>query len=141
MNWDAKYPKSGKPALEQIAEYIASPLWQEFCAFVEEGYGVTPQVEYSICSGAPGWNVKYKKGGRSLCTLYPQPGFYIALVVLGNREMPEAELMMPSCSAYTRELFQKTPFSCCGKWLMLYVQNPEVLGDAKKLIGLRARSK
>ena len=54
-----------------------------------------------------GWNVKYKKSGKSLCTLYPKQGYILALMPVGLREMNEAELLMPSCTQYTRTLFEQ----------------------------------
>ena len=68
MTWSEKYTQEFQPDLNAVAEYINSPLWTELLGFLEETYGVTPKIEYSKCSGAPGWNVKFKKGGRALCT-------------------------------------------------------------------------
>ncbi|KAB2952754.1 DUF3788 family protein [Heliorestis acidaminivorans] len=36
---------------------------------MEEAYQAKPHITYSKCSAQPGWNVKYKKSGKSLCTL------------------------------------------------------------------------
>lgn len=66
MNWLESYPKSQEPSLEQIEAFIHSPLWNGLCAWTEKTYGIAPKVEHSTCSGAPGWNVKYKKSGRAL---------------------------------------------------------------------------
>jgi hypothetical protein len=45
---------------------------------------VKPKLSYSGCSmdgGAwKGWNVKYKKSGKVLCSLYPKQGYFLALV-------------------------------------------------------------
>jgi hypothetical protein len=111
MTWSEEYPKASEPALEQMAEYTGSPLWQELCGFVETAYGVPPQIEYSLCSGARGWNVKYKKGSRALCTLYPREGFFTCLVCIGARESTEAELVLTACTPYVRELYQKPTLS------------------------------
>jgi hypothetical protein len=27
-----------------------------------------------------GWNIKYQKSGKSICTIYPQQGYFLALV-------------------------------------------------------------
>jgi hypothetical protein len=75
----------------------------------------------------PGWNVKYQKSGKSLCTLYPMEGFFIALVVIGNKESFEAELMLPLLSSYTQSLYQNTAFSAGGRWLMINVTDQTIL--------------
>ena len=141
MSWFQRYPKSQQPTLEQISEYIASPLWGEVCQWAEKSYQVEPKVEHSTCSGAPGWNVKYKKGGRALCTLYPDEGQFTALITVGAKEAPEAELLLPTCSDYIRELFARTQTMNGARWLMIRVTDAQVLEDVKKLIRLRVAPK
>ena len=141
MNWFERYPKSQQPTLEEIANFIASPLWGELCAWAEKTYQIEPKVEHSTCSGAPGWNVKYRKGGRSLCTLYPDDGQFIAMVSVGVKEASEAELLLPTCSDYIQELFARTQTFNGGRWLMIRVTDVAVLEDVKKLIRLRVAPK
>ncbi len=141
MNWNQRYPKSQQPTLEEINAYIASPLWGEFCRWAEERYAVSPKVEHSTCSGAPGWNVKYRKGGRSLCTLYPDEGAFTALVTVGAKEAPQAELLLPTYSDYIRELITQTQSFNGGRWLMIRVSDPRVLADVKQLVSLRVTPK
>ena len=141
MNWFERYPKSQQPTLEEIANFIASPLWGELCAWAEKTYQIEPKVEHSTCSGAPGWNVKYRKGGRALCTLYPDDGQFIAMVSVGVKEAPEAELLLPTCSDYMRELFARTQTFNGGRWLMIRGTDAAVLEDVKKLIRLRVAPK
>lgn len=141
MEWSLLYTADNVPKQEEIDEYVGSKFWHGLRKWLQETYGVSPKMGYSKCAGAPGWNIKYQKSGRSLCTLYPMQGFFIALVVIGNRELNEAELAMPACSAYTRDLFLKTRFACGGKWLMMQIKDEDVLEDAKSLIRLRAQPK
>ncbi|MDR1631207.1 MAG: DUF3788 domain-containing protein [Oscillospiraceae bacterium] len=141
MEWAKHYTADRRPTESEIAEFIGNPLWEEMHTFLHGGYGAAPTYSYSGCSAQPGWNVKYQKAGRSLCTLYPMPGFFIALVVIGAKEMHEAELLMPLCSADTQELFAHTPFSAGGKWLMLQVTSPEIFEDVKRLVQVRRKIK
>ncbi|MPM27325.1 hypothetical protein SDC9_73835 [bioreactor metagenome] len=139
MSWVSSYPKSDKPLLEQIASFIACPLWQDFCAYVEVEYKVMPTVEYSMCAAAPGWNVKYKKGGRSLCTLYPHEGYFTCLVCIGAKEVLEAELVMPIFTAYTRALYERARPVNGTRWLMMDVTGEDILEDAKRLLLVREK--
>ena len=141
MNWSGLYTAENRPVPEEISAFIGNDLWREMNDFLQRTYGVGPQTAYSGCSAQPGWNVKYKKGGKSLCTLYPMEGGFIALVVIGAKEEAEAGLLMPLCSGYTQELFRQTPFSAGGRWLMMNVTGKEVLEDAKNLIKLRVKPK
>lgn len=137
-NWSELYPQDTQPTPEQITQFIDSPLWGAFCKYIEDAYGVSPDYAYSKCSGQMGWNVKYKKGRRALCTLYPMDGYFIALVVVGNREQANAGLHLPSLSVYTQALYNRTPFTAGGRWLMMEVRTSAVLEDVKMLIGVRA---
>ncbi len=141
MAWSEQYTKAYEPALTQIAEHIGSPLWRELCSFVETGYDTLPKIEYSICSGAPGWNVKYKKSGRALCTLYPHEGFFTCLICIGAKEVMEAELVLTTCCSYTQELFQKSRPMNDTRWLMIDVMSREILEDVKRLLCIRAKPK
>lgn len=137
MKWSERYSKADQPDMQAIAAFVASRLWGELCAHLESSYGVTPRVEYSVCSGAPGWNVKYRKSGRALCTLYPDEGFFTCLVSIGNREAVEAELLLPLCTAAIRSLYWTTKPFQGGRWLMIPVTSPDILDDVKRLIALR----
>ena len=141
MKWSERYLSDSPPSAADISEYIGSPLWAELCSFVESRYGVLPKTEYSVCSGAPGWNVKYRKGGRALCTLYPDSGFFTCLVSVGAREAAEAELRLLNFSEAVRSLYWNTkPFNG-ARWLMIPVSSREILQDVKQLIALRAERK
>lgn len=141
MVWNDLFSKENKPELSQIREHIDSPLWDSLCTFLETDYSVSPLVEYSRCGSAPGWNVKYRKGGRSLCTLYPQEHFFTCLVSIGSKEAAEAEALLPTFSPYLQELYQKTTQFNGSRWLMIDVTEEKILEDAERLIAIRAPKK
>ena len=141
MEWSNLYEQAKEPSLEAVSTYINSELWQELNSFLQAAYHVKPVMSYSKCSAQPGWNVKYKKGGKSLCTLYPMDGFFIALVTIGNKETNEVELTLSSYSDYIQSLYQRTPFSCGGRWLMINVTDKAILEDVLNLVNIRVRAK
>ena len=141
MKWVTVYGPNKQPNASDITQYVDSVLWTEINEFLTKSYKIRANYSYSSCSSQPGWNVKYRKSGRSLCTLYPMPGYFIALVVIGNKEMNEAESLLPKLSDYTKKLFTDTVFSAGGKWLMINVTNQEILEDVKNLIQVRIKIK
>ena len=141
MTWMEAYPAHRQPDMEQIGRYIASPCWQPLLAWLEDTFHISPRIEYSRCSMQGGWNVKYKKGSRAICTLYPDKGYFICMVSIGAKEAAEAELVMKGCSPYLQGLYEKTvPFNG-GRWLMIEVRDKETLEDVKEMIGVRMRKK
>lgn len=136
--WYQLYDESNQPTWENIKEYVNNELWDELCTFIQNAYEVSPRIEYSKCSMQKGWNIKYKKRGKSICTLYPEKGFFIVLIVIGEKEQSESELVIPSCNAYIQNLYEETPFSCGGRWLMIEVKDKSTLEDVFKFIQVRA---
>ncbi len=143
--WNELFGSDRIPTFEDIRAYIgeAMPVWDELVIYIEETYKAKQQLDYSKCSAQPGWNVKYKKSSKSLCTLYPMPNYFIALVVVGAKEEDEVELAMRAgvFSEYVKELYQKTAFSAMGRWLMIEVKHKDILKDIKALISIRLTSR
>lgn len=135
--WNELYNSDNEPTMGNIKTYVNTDLWGKLCNYLETQYKVSPNIEYSKCSAQPGWNVKYKKSNKSLCTLYPMKNYFIVLVVIGNKEQDEAEIIMKSCTTYIQELYKKTTFSCGGRWLMIEVRDEMILEDVNKLVRLR----
>lgn len=141
MDWSELYPKSKEPTFQQILEYVNSIAFQELDSRLRTLYQIEPSIEYSSCSMQPGWNVKYKKSGKALCTVYPVSGYFLVLIAIGNKEMTEAEIYITSCSEYTRELFQRTEFSNGAKWLMMEIRDTSVVEDLVGLVKIRKHPK
>jgi hypothetical protein len=141
MTWSNRYPKTDEPALEQISEYVDTPLWGESCGFMEACYAPQSKIEYSVCASAPGWNVKYRVHGRALCTLYPHEEFFTCLVCIGNKELLNAEAILTTCCPYVRELFQNAHPMNGTRWLMIDITSQEIMEDAKRLIDTRVQRK
>lgn len=145
MKWNELFDADRIPSYEDIRTYIgeAKPIWDELVLFIEEKYNVKPQLDYSKCSAQPGWNIKYKKSGKSLCTLYPMQDHFIALVVVGTKQEDEVEIAVEAgiFTSYVKDLYRKTAFSAMGRWLMIEVKHKELLNDIKVLLEIRVRSK
>lgn len=141
MEWCNLFPKDKIPTFQQITEYVNHPAFLELDSKLRELYGIEPAIEYSRCSMQPGWNLKYKKSGKALCTVYPAVGYYLVLLAIGNNEMTEAELFMASCTGYVRDVFQRTEVSNGAKWLMLEIRELQAVEDLIGLVMIRKRPK
>lgn len=128
MDWENMYLQSNKPTFEQIGEYINSPLWQELNDTLNISYNVIPQIEYSRCSMQRGWNVKYKKKGKSLCTLYPEQDYFKALIIISECHA-ENNLLIETFCDYIKNLYRETKFFNGSKWLMIDIKESLTLED------------
>ena len=138
LPWDKVWPQQVKPALSDIGEWVKNPLFEEFTAWIQEAYEVEPSVEFSRCSLDRGWNIKYKKGSKSLCVLYVRSGWFAVMVTLGAKQLAELEPFLSTYSAAFRKLYQNTALFNGGKWLMVDIKTPAQMEEVRRLIRLKA---
>ena len=135
---------SHTPTYEEISNYMNGPaqsLWHDINAFIQERYKASPRIAYSKCSAKPGWNVKYQKSGKSLCTLYPEEEGFVALVVILLDMVPIIEAMSSELEAEILNTIKTAkPFNGT-LWLMIPVNKKRVLDNIKQLLLLKAGSK
>ena len=137
--WDAAWPQQSKPTLSEIGAWVDNPLFDALMAWMGETYQTEPSVEFSKCSMDRGWNIKYKKGSKSLCVLYVRRGWFTAMVTLGAKQVAELETLLPTFSASFRKLYETTPLFNGGKWLSVDVTGPGQLEEVQRLILMKDR--
>ena len=145
LQWNELFDREHKPTEVQIKEFVSTPLFDSLDAHLRQTYNVKPKVEYSSCAMDGGmwrgWNIKYKKSGKSLCTLYPKQGYLLLLMAINTRQMDEAELLIPTCSEYVKELWEQSEVVHGAKYLGIEVRDDAVLRDVQLLIEIRVKTK
>lgn len=130
--------KTARPTLEDIAVCVQNPVFRDFCGELMERYGCRETIEYSACSMEPGWNVKFKKSGRALCTVYPRETYFTAMVVVGRREKEAVEAILPDCAPQLQELYARTREGNGQRWLMIDLEDrDQVYQDVFRLMDIR----
>ncbi len=131
---DKKY----HPSLEEISEYIGCPMFLRFCSELKETYKCSEQIEFSSCSMERGWNIKFKKSGKSLCTIYPRESYFTVMVVVGRKEKAFVEAILEECTPQLREIYHQTREGNGQRWLMLDLEDCEAMyQDILRLIAIR----
>lgn len=115
------------PSLEEIGEYTGNPLFLKFCSEAMERYACTEKIEFSSCSMEPGWNIKFKKSGKTLCTIYPKELFFRVMVVIGRKEKEPFEEILPECDSRLREIYHQTQEGNGQRWLMVDLEDMDDL--------------
>ena len=130
------------PSMAEISDYIHNPLWDTFCAYLEKNYRVKPALAFSKCSWEPGWNIRFQKGGRSLCTVYPRENTFAVMVVIGRKEKGRFEAALPSFRPEIQQIYRDTQEGNGQKWLMIELENHDALyEDVKRMLEIRASGK
>lgn len=57
--------KNNCPSIEEISQYIRNPVFMQFCSEIKKTYACGEKIEYSSCSWEKGWNIKFKKAGKT----------------------------------------------------------------------------
>lgn len=131
------------PTYDEINNYVnvsAQFLWDDINSFIQEKYKASPKITYSKCSAKPGWNVKYQKSGKSLCTLYPEKEGFVALVVISPDMVPVIEAMAREFETEVLKTIKSAkPFNRT-LWLMIQVNRDAVLNNVKKLLLLKVKN-
>ena len=126
------------PILEEIGEYVNNPLFTQFCTDIKARYSCNEKIEFSSCSWEYGWNVKFRKAGKNLCTIYPKEGYFSVLIVIGQKEKEAVEAILQDCSAELRDIYNQTRTGNGQKWLMIDLEDKEKMyADILSFIDIR----
>jgi hypothetical protein len=83
LNYEV-FEKENQPNESEIRDFVGTKLFTDLDSHLRDSCNVKPKLAYSNCAMDNniwrGWNIKYQKSGKSLCTIYPQKGYFLALV-------------------------------------------------------------
>lgn len=130
--------KNHIPTLEEIGTCIRNPVFFKLCTEIKEQYHCNEKIEYSSCSWKPGWNVKFKKSGKTLCTIYPAESFFTVMIVIGKKEKNATEQLLADCTSQLQEIYAQTEEGNGQRWLMIDPEDSDDLyQDVLRLIAIR----
>lgn len=133
--------KNNCPAIETINEYVRNPVFMQFCSEIRNAYQCNEKIEYSSCSWEKGWNVKFKKAGKTLCTVYPRECYFTVMIVIGTKEKAPVEAILPECTMELSDLYHQTKEGNGQRWLMIDLEDKDNLyQDVLRLIQIRRNS-
>jgi len=83
LNYE-KFSKENQPTEVELRDFVGADFFADLDKHLREHYNTKPKYAYSNCAMDGniwrGWNIKYQKSGKSLCTLYPQQGYFLVLI-------------------------------------------------------------
>ena len=130
------------PNISEISSYIENPIFDEFYQYMNDKYKAVCKIEYSKDVWARGWNVKFRKSGKSLCVIYPKKNYFTVLVVVGNKEKEHVENLLPQFSEYIQKIYHNTREGNGQKWLMIDIISKNTsYQDVLRLIDIRYAQK
>jgi len=141
MEWHELFPQERQPSMEEMTDYIggeAGRLWDSLMDYMESAYKAHPKLSYSVCTGKPGWNVKFQKSGQSFGTLYPEKNSFSVFIVFSYKLDPVMEAILPMLSPETAELYRNAgDYMKMGKWMMFRISDEAGVRDYKNMIAVK----
>ena len=126
-----------RPTEREIADALGhvAPLWERLIAFVSDAYGIEPTF---VPPGRTyGWEVKYRKGGKTLVALTPDEGRFTVLVVLGEKEAAVAREV--DLGPHVTRVFDEAKQLRDGRWLFVPVESVRDVADVEALLAVKRR--
>jgi hypothetical protein len=129
------------PIEREIEDFIGEPArgaWVNLTRFLKENYDIEPEM---IFDKKHGWDVRYRKSGKTLVTLTPEKGAVRILVVLGREESEKALSMRNELSPKMFKLIEDAKQLHDGRWLWIRLFQTGDVQDIEKLLPIKRKPK
>jgi hypothetical protein len=96
------------PIEQEMAYFMEEPAkgaWVKLRRFLKENYDIIPEM---IFDKKHGWDVRYRKSGKTLIKLTPEKGAVRILIVLGREESEKALSMRNELGPKMHKLIENT---------------------------------
>ena len=125
------------PTEKEILAALGSraPLWARLTAYLDEAYAI--EGTFVPPSRNYGWDVKYRRRGKTLVSLTPDEGCFTALVVLGEKETEAARGL--ELGHHVRSVFEEARQLRDGRWLFVPVESERDVEDIERLLSVKRR--
>jgi hypothetical protein len=129
--------KNHMPTPDELAFVLGSKLslWNRLTKFLFDSYQMTGDLTFG--GKKYGWNLWYRKSGKSLASLYPQQDGLIAQVVLGKDQVARA--MQLDLGEVVWKTLRETPQFHDGRWLFIPVINERDADDIIQLLIIKKK--
>jgi hypothetical protein len=126
-------------AILQFLGKKASSNWLTIKQFIEASY--EPMIETRFWGVNNGWTIRFRKGGRTLCSLFPEQGAFSVLIVLGKKESNRILSGSLELSPRIHKIIQDTKQLHDGRWVWIRVLSVLDLIDIQKILQVKRKPK
>ena len=129
--------KNHPPTQDDVLAELGSqqPLWERLSQFIAKSYQIPG--DFTFGGKNYGWNIWYRKGGRTLASLYPQHESFVIQIVLGKAEVEKA--LGLSLGDHVGKMLRETPQLHDGCWLFIPIQSEKDVEDVEGLLQVKRR--
>ena len=112
-------------------------VWQKLCAAIDEKY----DMDRIWNSGGKAWTYeyKYRRGGKTLCSLYARENCIGFMVILGKDERAKFEAARNDYSELVQKIYDETKTYHDGKWMMFEPIDTSLFGDFVQILAIKRK--
>ncbi|WP_317437167.1 DUF3788 domain-containing protein [Thomasclavelia spiroformis] len=128
------------PSKSTMIELLGQSLfevWQRLCSIIDEKY----EMERLWNIGGKKWTYeyKYRKGGKTLCTLYAREKCIEFMIIFGKDERTKFEDIRDTLSASICRQYDEAKTYRDGKWVMFQPIDTAEFDDYIKLLAIKRK--
>lgn len=128
------------PSKSTMIELLGQSLfevWQQLCSMIDEKY----EMERLWNTGGKKWTYeyKYRKGGKTLCTLYAREKCIGFMIIFGKDERAKFEAERNDYSQQVQKIYDEAKTYRDGKWVMFEPTDTSMFQDFIKLLGIKRK--
>lgn len=128
------------PANEEMSALIGQSLfdvWTKLTDLIESKYA----MDCLWNDGGKRWiyEYKYRRGGKTLCTLYAKENVFGFLVIFGKEERAKFEANRNDYSQEVQRVYDESMTYHDGKWMMFELTDTSLFPDMEKLLLIKRK--
>lgn len=130
-----------EPTEDGLQKFIGNrqveELWHKLNCLIENNYNLNKYIKFG--GKSYGWELQYKKGKRTIVSIYPERKAFTVLFTLGGKELERFDLVKYQVSKGTLDLISSTKRYHDGKWIWLRVTENTQFNDALVLLEVKKK--
>lgn len=128
------------PTAEELTNLVGKSLyeiWDSLIALIDESY----DMEHIWNNGGKAWKYeyKYRRGGKTLCSLYARGNCIGFMVIFGKDERTKFEEERDCYSKETQTVYDKAQTFHDGKWMMFEPTDAALFSDFMRLLHIKRK--
>ena len=128
------------PSKSTMIELLGQSLfevWQQLCSTIDEKY----EMERLWNTGGKKWTYeyKYRRGGKTLCTLYAREKCIGFMIIFGKDERTKFEDIRDTLSTSICRQYDEAKIYRDGKWVMFEPIDTAEFDDYIKLLAIKRK--
>ena len=123
--------------LEELLGQSLYEVWQGLCSAIDEKY----DMERLWNTGGKNWayEYKYRRGGKTLCSLYAKRNCVGFMIVFGREERAKFEAIRDTLSHAVCRQYDEAQTYHDGKWVMFKPTSTAEFNDYMKLLSVKRK--